>query len=818
MVDFDINVRLNTGQTTRQGRRVERQLERIARQGRRLQNTLNAAFAFTGLTLGIREIIQLADSFTNIQSRLRVTSDETQNLTALTEDLFTVANRTRVSFDTTATVYNRLAFQADELGLSQDQLLRITEQLNQAVIVSGATAQEARNGLIQFSQGIASGALRGDELRAVLEQLPVVAQTLARGLDTNVGSLRQLGAEGFLTSERIVEAFEKAGGTLDEQFAQTIPTIEQGFTRLGNSALRAIGIIGEDRTGSRSSFLVGLADSIDTATDSLNRFLIVATAGIDGGLDGIAQALQDSALGKLDTSEAETQVENVNRRLAETRRQIQALESGLSGGTLAQLSLGGLEAEELQKTNRQLDNLNRRAESLFAQLEGLNAEVDEDTLFRRTARERIDALDKETDILRKRGDERVKAQEILKETIRLEKELNSLTSTERENLDAAIDRRLQAERFAEVQDRLITQQDEFQRLANAGQEAFAENVINAEQLSRFLEGLNEEFQVGPQIDPDFDPNALSNIDLEIEGLQETNLELEKFIEQGPIAAEVQRIITAADEAATPAQAKKLAELIRENAIRREQAEIADQAIGRNQAFLITQEALNRELERGAISWSQYRDGILAARLAADDYANTAGGGVSRGLDRIEQQIRDVSGAAETALVNAFNNAEDAIVEFVQTGKFEFSDFVNSLSADLTRLITRQLLTAALGSGEEGSGLVGLLGNLLGGGKADGGPVSAGRPVVVGERGPEIFNPDTSGQVISNQASQAFAQGAAQGGGGQGATQVNVEQPPITIVNTISDQDIADSIGTEAGERVIMNILQRNRRNIRNLLG
>src|SRR5690606_2602352 len=94
----------------------------------------------------------------------------TENLTTVTSRLFDVANRTRSSFEGTANLYARVALATKELGIGQQELLTFTERVNQAIILSGASAQEAQAGLIQLSQGLASGALRGDELRSVLEQ------------------------------------------------------------------------------------------------------------------------------------------------------------------------------------------------------------------------------------------------------------------------------------------------------------------------------------------------------------------------------------------------------------------------------------------------------------------------------------------------------------------------------------------------------------------------------------------------------------------------------------------------------------------------
>ena len=134
---------------------------------------LQTALLGIGGTLVVRQLAQLADSYTNIQNRLRVVTTGTGELVAVTESLFGISNRTRVEFEATAQIYQRLAAASADLGSSQKELLDFTESLNQAVTISGATAEEAQGALIQLSQGIAATELRGQELRSVLGTVAV---------------------------------------------------------------------------------------------------------------------------------------------------------------------------------------------------------------------------------------------------------------------------------------------------------------------------------------------------------------------------------------------------------------------------------------------------------------------------------------------------------------------------------------------------------------------------------------------------------------------------------------------------------------------
>ena len=152
---------------------------------------LRRALGLLGGALVVQQIGRIADSFTNLQNRLRIVTDGQAELNAVTKELIGVSNRTRSSLETNAELFNRLSLSTKELGLSQRDVLNLTESLNQAVILSGASATEAQAGLIQLSQGLASGALRGDELRSVLEQLPVVSDVIAKQLGITRGELQR---------------------------------------------------------------------------------------------------------------------------------------------------------------------------------------------------------------------------------------------------------------------------------------------------------------------------------------------------------------------------------------------------------------------------------------------------------------------------------------------------------------------------------------------------------------------------------------------------------------------------------------------------
>ncbi len=256
----------------RTGRRaVEDELGAIERRAGSMQNALARAFAFAGVSVGVAGLVKLADTYTHLQNRLRVVTSSTGELEKATERLYEISQRTRSSWESTVELFARVRLATKDMGLSMDAAFQFTESLNKAIILSGASSQEAAAGLIQLSQGIASGTLRGDELRSVLEQLPAVADVISQHLGVTRGELRKMGEDGKITGATIINAFQAATDEIDERFAKTIPTISQGFQVLTNSVTKYFGELATS-TGIQSAFadgLVVLANNIDLVAKAI---------------------------------------------------------------------------------------------------------------------------------------------------------------------------------------------------------------------------------------------------------------------------------------------------------------------------------------------------------------------------------------------------------------------------------------------------------------------------------------------------------------------------------------------------------------------
>lgn len=227
--------------------------------------------AFAGAK-GVGALADLSDSYTNINSKIGLVTESEAAANRVREQTFEIAQRTRSAFESTAELYTRMARSSEQLGLSEQQLLRITQTINETFVVSGATAQEASNAIIQLSQGLAAGALRGEEFNSVNEQAPLLLELVAKSLGVTRGALRGMAEEGELTAEVLTTALLGGAAEVSEQFDEMALTFGGLEQRAGNAATRYVGWINQI-TGASSAL-------IDVLSVVVDNFDLVATGAL----------------------------------------------------------------------------------------------------------------------------------------------------------------------------------------------------------------------------------------------------------------------------------------------------------------------------------------------------------------------------------------------------------------------------------------------------------------------------------------------------------------------------------------------------------
>lgn len=209
----------------------------------RSTKNLTAALAGLGGYFGVRQLVEYADTWTLINSRIRLVTNTTQQTMAVQQRLYEIAQRTRNTLAATSVLYTRVALNADQLGRSHEELLTVVESVNAAMLISGATGVEAAQAMRQFAQALGSGRVQGDEFRTMMEAMPMVARAIADAMGVPFGQLKDLSAKGLIDVQTVIDALIAKNAELVEQSDSMAFTVGQSFEVLNNSLVRMIGIL-----------------------------------------------------------------------------------------------------------------------------------------------------------------------------------------------------------------------------------------------------------------------------------------------------------------------------------------------------------------------------------------------------------------------------------------------------------------------------------------------------------------------------------------------------------------------------------------------
>lgn len=346
---IDINAKLASLETDL--KRAQQLSEETARKVDRIGSSFQALGSGLrqlgiGVSIGLiaKAVVDATDAFARIDSQLRNATRSTFHFAEAQRELFGIAQKTRQSYEVVATAFAQISGTAGSSIGTQTEQLRFFETVSKLIAISGASAQQASNGLTQFRQGLAAGALRGEEFNSVMENIPQVGYAIADGLGVGIAQLRAMAANGELTAERIKTAMDQVEKSVDDRFKNVQVTFDSAMTKLGNSFQLLVNRI-EKETGGPLFELVNLIDFIGTKLGKL--------AG-SNFRDSIADRVND-----------------LNRQIAEQDR-------AAPGNQFA-----GLKAAELRAERDKLLEESRRAMRL---LENEKMQVDQDMAAKATAR------------------------------------------------------------------------------------------------------------------------------------------------------------------------------------------------------------------------------------------------------------------------------------------------------------------------------------------------------------------------------------------------------------------------------------------------
>ncbi|WP_097414518.1 tape measure protein [Escherichia coli] len=252
---------------------------------RSMSSLSRVAVALTA-ALSVQQVAEYADVWATVNNKLSNSIRPSEQLADVTERVFNITQQTRSSLDATASLYARLERATRQYGTSADDLAKLTTIINQGFVVSGATAQEAENAIIQLSQGLASGALRGEEFNSVNEQGNRLIVALADSMGVSIGQMRNMAAQGKLTTDVVVNGLLSQGSLIGAEFANTTTTISQALQVAGNNITKFFGENSTVKTGAAI-----FSDAVVTISENIG--------GLSALLTGAAAILGSRYVGAL---------------------------------------------------------------------------------------------------------------------------------------------------------------------------------------------------------------------------------------------------------------------------------------------------------------------------------------------------------------------------------------------------------------------------------------------------------------------------------------------------------------------------------------
>ena len=240
----------------RRAAQQEQQVTRNIRQSTQAEQQLNASIrggndalddmvgkaknlaATIGASVGLKKLIELSDQMTSTTARLNFIVDDGGSVKALEAKIMASAQRSRAAYLDTASAIASMGANAGAAFTSNDELIAFMEQVNKQFVIGGATAQEQSNAMLQLTQAMAAGALRGEELNSILENAPGIARAIEQYMGIAEGSIKSYAEKGAVSATVVKNALLSIADETNAKFNGMAMTWGQVWTQMGNIALK----------------------------------------------------------------------------------------------------------------------------------------------------------------------------------------------------------------------------------------------------------------------------------------------------------------------------------------------------------------------------------------------------------------------------------------------------------------------------------------------------------------------------------------------------------------------------------------------------
>lgn len=217
--------------------RFNREIEEGTNEANSLMQTIKGAVAAYATIQTLSAALNLSDQLTSTTARMNLMNDGLQTTQDLQNMIYLSAERARGSYQATADAVSKLGLMAGDAFGSSQEIIAFMEQVNKQFTIAGTEAAGVDAAMLQLTQAMASGVLRGEELNSIFEQAPTIIQTIADYLDVPIGSIREMAAEGQITADIVKSAMFAAADETNAKFESMPKTFSQIWTSFQNTAL-----------------------------------------------------------------------------------------------------------------------------------------------------------------------------------------------------------------------------------------------------------------------------------------------------------------------------------------------------------------------------------------------------------------------------------------------------------------------------------------------------------------------------------------------------------------------------------------------------
>lgn len=730
------------------------------------------SMALLGSTALAANLLRMSDDFTQLRIRVGLVTQGTAELNSVLRELRHVSNDTRSDIRTNVEVFARMSLAVRGLGFSQADAIKATKALNAAMQISGASADETSASIIQFTQGLAANRLAGDEMRSVLEQTPKVMDVILDALNSVPGAVkrargdvRAMAEAGFFTAPVLMKALTgQSADDIIEEFANTRKTLRQqyvvmrnefimeagkfmdimgpsagigkafelvtknmeGLVRLlsGGALLASLAAFGSAAAaaltplGVKIGLLLTLASRLDKVlvAKGQNGNNVFAIDIVGGAMEAMASRMERTGQRFMD---------KIDQFLSQdTNRSMAGLVTWMKGTAQVILDLLQDLASWLHFTVGLIKDgilsMVRTVGNVMGAVGDMLLRVDPDILgsFAKPVQRLGTALKEPGDT----------ASNMVKNfSSFLGSRLTDSMSRRGRMLEAlaavGLDRDFEAAQtavkglFINLKQNLFSFIDE---VSDASTSQAAARQKRNDHLTQFLSGSRQAvhdmlsdktaFPAGGAGEGALPgqfliAQVMDKLKQDRDVLIKFNaIEIEQYKEMVKVATKLNKVTV------TDAQTAELQRLVDEMLLAQRAATIRER-------FMQSEAQANRDaaalLRRdNIITGGQFDRVVSETEIQRLSQSMDMVSGFKRGFEQVKLSTMDVASTAENALVNAFQSAEDAMVNFVKTGKLEFRSLATSIIADLARIAIRQNLmpllqqglTAATGAALNGFGL------------------------------------------------------------------------------------------------------------------